>query len=120
MIAFVQHTDEITVIDVSAAADHLYPIEAHWGLNPTRKHWVPLALTDPILLSSVLFSSQQFEARVAGQKERPSAINHLGQAVQGLNKRLQDPRQKLSDTTIAAVAGLALTEVSNPLIRLPR
>ena len=99
------------MVDVSTAGDHLYPIEAHWGLNPTKQFWVPLALTDPILLSAILFASEQFEARMSGQKDRPFAINHLTQAIRTLNDRLGDPSQDIDDSTIATVAGLALTEV---------
>jgi len=51
-----------------------------------------------------------------GQKERPSAINHLQQTIRILNERLQDPLQEMSDSTIAAVAGLALTEVGAPTV----
>lgn len=72
---------------------------------------MPLALTDPALLHSILFCSYQFWAKMNGQKERPSAINHLTQTIRILNERLQDPLQKISDSTIAAVALLALTEV---------
>ena len=92
-------------------ADHAYQIEAYWGFNPIRKLWMPLALTDPALLHSILFCSDQFWAKMNGQKERPSAINHLTQTIRILNERLQDPLQKISDSTIAAVALLALTEV---------
>jgi hypothetical protein len=92
-------------------ADHAYQIEAYWGFNPIKKLWVPLALTDPALLNSILFCSDQFGAKMNGQKERPSAINHLKQTIRILNERLQDPLQEISDSTIAAVALLALTEV---------
>ncbi|KAK9427244.1 fungal-specific transcription factor domain-containing protein [Lipomyces doorenjongii] len=107
------HMHHLLYIYVSAAANHLYQIEAYWGFNPTEKLWVPLALTDPALLSSILFSSEQFEARMNGQKERPAAINHLTQTFRILIERLQDPLQEISDSTIAAVAGLALTEQSS-------
>jgi hypothetical protein len=46
-----------------------------------------------------------------GGKESASAISHLTQSVRILNKRLRDPLQEITDSTIAAVAGLALTEV---------
>jgi hypothetical protein len=92
-------------------ADLLYPIEAYWGFNPTKQLWVPLALTDPALLSSILCSAGQFRARMNGEKEPLSAINHLKQTIRILNERLQGPLQEISDSTIAAVAGLALTEV---------
>lgn len=111
MTSLYRNIADVIVIDVSAVADHLYPIEAYWGFNPTKKLWVPLALTDSALLSSILFCSYQFGARVKGQKERPSAINHLQQTIRILNERFQDPLQETSDSTIAAVAGLALTEV---------
>ncbi|CZR67531.1 uncharacterized protein PAC_17430 [Phialocephala subalpina] len=104
---------ELLHLYVSVVADHAYKIEAYWGLNPIKKLWVPLALTDPALLNSVLFCSDQFRAITNGQKERPSAINHLKRTIQILNERLQNPSQEISDSTIAAVALLALTEQSS-------
>jgi Fungal specific transcription factor domain len=97
--------------DISAVAEHLYSIEKYFGFNPTKKIWVPLALTDPALLSSTLCSSQQFLARMAGQKEHPSAIHHMKEAIRTLSKRLQHRSPDINDSTIAAVAGLALVEV---------
>ena len=104
------------IIDVSVVAEYLYPIEAQWGFNPTKKLWVPLALTDRALLSSVLCSADQFRARMNGRNEPPSTINHLKQTIQILNERLQNPLQATSNPTIAAVAGLALAEVSPPTV----
>ncbi|KAF2488335.1 hypothetical protein BU16DRAFT_623637 [Lophium mytilinum] len=104
------HMHELLYLYVSAASTYLYPIEALHGLNPTSTLWVPLALTDPALLSSLLFSSEQFSAKVHGQRVPSSALKHLTQAVRILNARLQNPGEEISDSTIAAVAGLALTE----------
>ena len=70
-----------------------------------------MALTDAALLSTILFASNQFKAKVCGQKERLSAVNHLQETIRILNERFQDPSQDISDSTIAAVAGLAMTEV---------
>ncbi|KAF2815865.1 uncharacterized protein BDZ99DRAFT_514505 [Mytilinidion resinicola] len=104
------HMHELLYLYVSAASPYLYPIEAHYGLNPTSTHWVPLALTDPALLSSLLFSSEQFSAKVHGRLVPSSALSHLTQAVRILNERLQSLVEEIGDSTIAAVAGLALTE----------
>ena len=104
------------VIVTSAVADHAYQIEAYWGFNPTEKFWVPLALNDSALLNSILFCSDQFGTKMNGQKERPSAINHLNQTIRILNERLQDSLQDISASTIAAVALLALTEVCAPAV----
>lgn len=112
----IQESADAMVIDVSAVADHAYQIEAHWGFNPMKTLWVPLALTDPALLNSVLFCSDQFGASTNGQKERPSAIKHLKETIRILNKRLQYPLQEINDSTIAAVSLLALTEVGAPVI----
>ncbi|KAE9369155.1 hypothetical protein N431DRAFT_469085 [Stipitochalara longipes BDJ] len=98
---------------VSAVADHAYQIEAYWGFNPIKKLWVPLALTDPALLHSILFCSDQFGTRLNGQKERPSAVGHLRQTIRILNKRLLEPSQGISNSTIATVALLTLTEQSS-------
>jgi hypothetical protein len=104
--------------DLSVVGDHLYPIEAYWGLNPTKRFWVPLALTDAALLSSILFCGHQFKARMNGQQERASAIKHLTRTVRILNERFQKSCLEIGDSTIAAVAGLALTEVSSSVIRV--
>jgi hypothetical protein len=67
----------------------------------------------------MLFASKQFEEKINGQKERPSTlstINHFTQMLRVLNQRLQDPSQAISDSTIAAVAGLALLEAGAPAV----
>lgn len=46
-----------------------------------------------------------------GQKDRPTAINHLQQTIRIVNDRLEDSSRAISDSTIAAVAAMALTEV---------
>jgi hypothetical protein len=73
-----------------------------------------MALTDPALFNSILFVGAQFKATIYGQKERPSAVNHLKETIRILNERLQDPLQEISDSTISAVASIALIEVSAP------
>jgi hypothetical protein len=83
-----------------------------------KRTLVSLALTDRALLSSILCSVDQFRARMSGQKEPPSALNHLKQTIQILNEQLQSPLQGISDSTIAAVAGLALAEVYAPAVYL--
>ncbi|KAI1376859.1 fungal-specific transcription factor domain-containing protein [Hypoxylon crocopeplum] len=112
-IKMLPYMQDLLYLYISTATEYLYPIEAYWGFNPSRDVWVPLALTDPVLLNSVLFTSEQFLARMTGKKECPLAINHLTQTIQILNERLRDPSQQISDPTIAAVTGLALTEQSS-------
>ena len=99
-------------------AEHLYHIEACWGLNPTKTFWVPLALTDSALMSSMMLSSGQFLARVSGRQLDSSALGLLQNAIQILNERLQGPLEPITDSTIAAVAGLALTEVLIDIARI--
>jgi hypothetical protein len=80
---------------------------------------VPLALTDSALLNAILWVSDNFQAKLIGQKkECPSGINHLQQAIQILNERLRNPSQVISDSTIAAVASLALLEVGAMTVSL--
>lgn len=108
--------DNFTLV-VSAVADHAYQIEEYWGVNAIKQLWMPLALTDPALLHSILFCSDQFCAKMNSQPEHPSAIKHLTQTINILNQRLQDPLQEINDSTIAAVALVALTEVVASTIR---
>ena len=62
------------MIDVFAFAEKLHPVETYWGFNPSKRFWVPLALTDPAILSAILWVSDNSQARLNGQ-ERPSGIN---------------------------------------------
>jgi hypothetical protein len=102
---------DASIIDVFTLGVSLVPNRGSLGIDPTEKLWVPLALTDPALLGAILLCSHQFEARMKGQKERASAINHLKQTVQIPNERLRDLLQEIWDSTIPAMAGLALIEV---------
>jgi hypothetical protein len=106
-----EFTDVIVQVS-SAVADHAYSIEAYWKLNPMKKFWIPLAMSDPALLNAILFCGDQFEARMRGIKERPSAIKYLKCTIQILHGRLSDPLEGTSDSTIATVALLALIEVN--------
>jgi len=63
----------------------------------------------------MLFGGDQFGARLNGQKERPSGVGFLKQAIKILSKRLRDPLQEIGDPTIGAVAGLSIAEVSAPI-----
>lgn len=49
------------------------------------------------------------------QKERPSTVNHLKETIQILNQGVQDPAEVISDSTTAAVAVIAITEVERLL-----
>jgi len=74
---------------------------------------MPLAMTDPALLHSILFVSDQFKANIRGQKEGSFAVNHLKESIQILNERLQKPVKEISDSTIGAVVSIALMEVGS-------
>lgn len=79
---------------------------------------MPLAVTDAALLNAILFCGDQLGTRLNKQKERQSAVIHLKRTIQLLNERLQDSLHAVSDSTIAAVSALALTEVGFPIIFL--
>ncbi|KIW00114.1 uncharacterized protein PV09_08296 [Verruconis gallopava] len=94
---------------VYIASSYLYSLEARWGFNPTQKVWIPMALADPILLSAILLSCEQFLNRIKAAGVNQFTISHLTQTIRALNGRLESS-QRPNDTTIAAVAGLALLE----------
>jgi hypothetical protein len=72
---------------------------------------MPLALTEPALLSAIIFCISLFKTGMGGQ-DQPCAIGQLLRSIRILNGRLQHSSQEISDSTIALVAGLSLNEVS--------
>jgi len=89
----------------------MYPLGRYWSVNPAETFWLPLAISDPALFHVLLFCTDGAMTRLSGGKERPTAIEHMRQAISILNSRFEDPSQEISDSTIGAVCGLALAEV---------
>lgn len=99
------------ISDVTGVAHALYPLESHLSFNPVQKSWFPLAITDELLLHTILFSSAvtlSFESE-RGQSEEASSI--MKPIFRLLASRLEG-QPKMSDATIGAVSCLAMTEVS--------
>ena len=90
-------------------ASSMYPLQAFLGFNPVQAFWFPMALTDEILLYTIMYSAA-FGLSQADPKTNPNDINQLaGPIFQLLTSRLAD-RSSINDTTIGAVSCLAMVE----------
>ena len=81
------------------------------SFNP-RSTWFTSALTDPVLFQSTLYSAALHLNSLWRAGDSQLAVFHRTQLLSMVNDRLRDPRQGLSDRTIAAVALIVYTEVN--------
>ncbi|ORY02280.1 hypothetical protein BCR34DRAFT_574320 [Clohesyomyces aquaticus] len=69
------------------------------------------ALEDPVLLSAILFHAALHADSKSGNLWSPVTLYHRGEALKGLNRRLQRPQDEdvCSDSTLAAVGYMSAT-----------
>ena len=82
------------------------------SLNPSGT-WFPSALADPLLFQSTLYSSALHFNSLWRAGDNQLVVFLRAQLLSMVKSRLLDPRQALSDQTIAAVALIVYTEVSD-------
>jgi hypothetical protein len=97
--------------DVDGIAHALYPLESYLSFNPVIKSWFPLAITDELLLHTVLFSAAVTMSFKAEHGQSAEASNIMKPIFHLLTSRLKD-HSKISDATIGAVSCLAMIEVN--------
>ncbi len=92
----------------------MYPFEAHLSFNPVKTAWWNLAVTDEVLLHTVLFASAAHRGLCNGEPESKEASMIMKPTLELLGQRLkmEDSKLRLSDATIGAVSCLAMTEVT--------
>jgi hypothetical protein len=69
-------------------------------------------MTDPVVLHATLSYSAYNLAALQGERLVPEAMYHTAEMIRLLNERLRNPNNYIpSDSTIAGVACLAMSEV---------
>jgi len=84
--------------------------------NPVKTAWFPLAITDEVLLHTVLFTSVVHLSVVSGCRSSEESDSMMEHIFRQLGRRLQD-KTNLSDATIGAVSCLAMVEVNPRIVR---
>jgi hypothetical protein len=77
----------------------------------SKEEWIMFAISDIALLHMTLVISALHIALLRGKLFSIDAFKHQSEALKILNTRLNEPSSSMSDTTILAIACLALTEV---------
>lgn len=72
-----------------------------------------MAVHDAALLHSMLGCADMMNAGQHKLKGRPSAVLHLGKAIQIVNQRLAGGLEEQSDATIAVICTMAIMEVND-------
>jgi hypothetical protein len=91
----------------------VYPFSSSFIFNPMTSHWFPLAITDELMFHTALFACTAHMVQLGkGCSQENSELLH--RIVRRLSNRIVQARDNghYSDTTIAAVSCLAMTEVS--------
>lgn len=83
-----------------------------------RNSWLALSLTDIALLNIKLAHYAADHLILTGQGDPMEAISFTAESIRIINERMNWPDQRTSDGTIAAVAGMALQEVSPSSLNL--
>ncbi|KAH8819441.1 hypothetical protein F5884DRAFT_760528 [Xylogone sp. PMI_703] len=93
---YVQITTSVEKVPWSCAGDDV-----------SANGWLPLALTDEALFHSILCGSALYSEVVLKTGDSLEKTKHMMETIRLLNKNLRDPRFKVTDGTIIAVAHLA-------------
>jgi len=96
--------------DLARVAHSLYPLESHLTFNHVKTFWFPLAITDELLLHTVLFSSAATLSFESEKRLSTEASDIMKPIFRLLASRLEH-QSKISDATIGAVSCLAMVEV---------
>jgi hypothetical protein len=84
-------------------------------MNPQwESEWFKNTLSDPACYHGTLFLSSAHRTLLTGTGDTLplECFQHKGEAIRIINERLGDPRRRVTDGTIAAIACLAAFEVS--------
>jgi hypothetical protein len=84
------------------------------GIPGPREGWLSFAITDRVVLSTILFISALDIAGLYGKAEIPDILYWKRETIREINRRLNEHDHVATDGTIAAVACLSHLEVSFP------
>ena len=86
-------------------------MESHLAFNPVKTSWFPLAITDELLLHTILFSSAVNISFLKEHRQSAEASDIMKTIFRLLTSRIEG-QSEISDATIGAVSCLAMVEVS--------
>lgn len=98
-------------LDVSIVAPTFFPLIGAQSCNPLRTKCFPLAFMSPALFQVLLFMALIHLVQ-CGSRDLSGVTVHRGETIRLINKELHNRDRPVSDATIAAVAYLAIIEVS--------
>jgi hypothetical protein len=93
----------------TATALALYPLQPFLTFNPVRQHWFPTALTDEVLLHTIMYSAALGLSLSPSPPADLSLTALVSPILRLLSTRLSTPFA-VSDGTIAAVSCLVMVE----------
>ena len=76
--------------------------------NRFMKHWIPYSIQDPLVLHVILCSTASF-LNETGRVPKAMLYVHRATVTRMLNEHLDDPRLRVNDSAMLAVAQLILT-----------
>lgn len=88
----------------------MYPFAKRLAFNPVDTSWIPLALSDDVFFSTILFSAASHLSFIQGQKNATLPAVILQSVFRALGERL-GAQKDLTDATVGAVTCLAQVEV---------
>lgn len=103
--------------DPTRLADAIYPMRHHlrFEYNTLAEIWLPVAITDELLLHAILFSSALHLYGMTNNDGFKDAGLLMKVVFDRLNRRIRNAT--LSDATIGAVSCLAMCEVMSGALR---
>lgn len=90
-------------------ASNMYPLEDFFGFNPVKSFWFPAALTDEVLLHTVMYSAAWGLAQSDPSRGAQDLLQLSGPIFRLLTERLGG-RKPVNDATIGAVSCLVMVE----------
>lgn len=95
------------------SASALYPLQSYLGFNPVQRFWFPMALTDEVLLHTIMYSAAVSLSKSQSGPAGRSASNDLIQLAAPILRLLTDRlsgQRTINDATIGAVSCLVMVE----------
>jgi hypothetical protein len=90
-------------------ASDMYPLQAFFGFNPVKSFWFPMALTDEVLLHTIMYSAAFGLAQADPERGASDLMQLAGPILQLLTDRLAG-KTPVNDATIGAVSCLVMVE----------
>jgi Fungal specific transcription factor domain len=90
-------------------ASDMYPLQAFFAFNPVKSFWFPVALTDEVLLHTIMYSAAFGLAQADPERRASDMMRLAGPILRLLTDRLAG-KTPVNDATIGAVSCLVMVE----------